>query len=173
MNKLPIILVSLFFTLQAPQPAAQTAAAEDVESVQAILTAVYDVISGDAGVKRDWGRWHTLFAPGATLSYLANDGDGHISRVIVTPADYAEQSGPSLEQNGFHEIEIKHVAESYGNIAHVFSIYESRRKLSDPEPFARGINSFQLMNDGERWWVVSIYWQAEGPANPIPEKYLP
>jgi hypothetical protein len=43
----------------------------------------------------------------------------------------------------------------------------------DEEPFARGINSFQLMNDGSRWWVVSIYWQGEGASNPIPTKYLP
>jgi hypothetical protein len=64
------------------------------------------------------------------------------------------------------------VTEEYGLIAQAFSTYESRRSAGDPEPFARGINSFQLMNDGERWWVVSVFWQGEGPDFPIPEKYI-
>ena len=62
--------------------------------------------------------------------------------------------------------------EKFGHIAHIFSTYESRRKADDPAPFARGINSFQLMNDGKRWWIVTIFWEAEGPDNPIPAEYL-
>ena len=50
--------------------------------------------------------------------------------------------------------------------------YESYRSRSDTESFARGINSFQLMNDGERWWVVSVFWQQEGSNLPIPAKYV-
>ena len=62
--------------------------------------------------------------------------------------------------------------ETYGHIAHAWSTYESRHKAEDPEPFARGINSIQLMHDGARWWIVTIFWEAETPENPIPEKYL-
>ena len=57
-------------------------------------------------------------------------------------------------------------------IAHVFSTYESRHSLSDPEPFMRGINSFQLMHDGKRWWIVNVMWQHEAADLPIPERYL-
>jgi len=151
---------------------AQQAIPRDVDSVDSIMAAVYDVISGDAGEARDWDRWHTLFAPGATLSAVVQAESGEFRRVIMTPESYVEQSGRSLEANGFHEVEIHRVSEGYGQILHAFSTYESRNTRQDLEPFARGINSFQLMNDGERWWVVSIYWQAEGSANPIPEKYL-
>ncbi|MEW5917174.1 MAG: hypothetical protein AB1762_12245, partial [Gemmatimonadota bacterium] len=80
---------------------------------------------------------------------------------------------PSLERDGFFEVEIKRVSESYGNVMHLFSTYESRRKPDDAKPFARGINSFQLLKDGDRWWVVSIYWQGENAQFPIPAKYLP
>jgi len=62
--------------------------------------------------------------------------------------------------------------EIYGNIAHVFSTYEAFKTRDDKKPFMRGINSFQLLNDGKRWWVVNIFWQAETPDNPIPKKYL-
>lgn len=151
---------------------AQQADPADVASIDAIMLATYDLISGDAGVKRDWQRWHSLFAPGATLSAVSATDDGY-ERRILTPESYAEDIGPNLEANGFHESEIHRVTEQYGQIAHAFSTYESRNKADDPEPSARGINSFQLMHDGERWWVVSIFWQSEGEQNPIPEKYLP
>lgn len=150
----------------------QEADPADVESVDAIVAAVYDVISGDAGEARDWDRWHSLFAEGATLSAVVASSDGY-RRVIMTPESYVERSGASLERDGFFETEINRVSEGYGMIAHVFSTYESYRSRADDEPFARGINSFQLMNDGSRWWVVSVYWQGEGAANPIPAKYLP
>ena len=145
----------------------------DVESIDAIMTAVYEVISGDAGVARDWDRFRSLFAPGATLSPTGLGPDGAYGRNIITPDQYAGNAGAWLEENGFHEVEINRVTEQYGVIAHAFSTYESRRLASDPEPFARGINSFQLLNDGTRWWVVSIFWLQESGEHPIPAKYLP
>ena len=130
--------------------------------------------SGDAGEARDWDRFRSLFAPGATLSPVGRPpDDSTYGRRVMTPAQYVEGAGTSLEANGFHEVEIHRVTEQYGIIAHTFSTYESRRRAADAEPFARGINSFQLLYDGNRWWVVSIYWLQEGPDHPIPEKYLP
>jgi hypothetical protein len=151
---------------------AQAADPVDVSSIDAIIGAVYDVISGEAGEARDWDRWHSLFAVGATLSAVTRGPDGGVRRVRMTPESYEQGSGPILERDGFFEREIGRVTEEYGLIAHAFSTYESRRSASDPEPFTRGINSFQLMNDGERWWVVSVFWQGEGPDFPIPEKYI-
>jgi hypothetical protein len=151
---------------------AQEADPADVSSIDAILAAVYDVISGEAGEERDWDRWRSLFAEGATLSAVGRDAAGRVQRTIMTPESYVERAGASLTRNGFFEREIGRVTEGYGMIAHAFSSYESFRSASDSEPFARGINSFQLMNDGTRWWVVSVYWQSEGPENPIPARYI-
>ena len=160
----------------SPATAQRPAAADpaDVVSIDAIVTALYDVISGDAGVARDWDRFRSLFVPGATLSPVGRPGGGSTyARRVITPDEYADGVGESLEANGFHEVEIHRVTEEYGVIAHAFSTYESRRSASDPEPFTRGINSIQLMSDGSRWWVVSIFWLGEGPDHPIPAKYLP
>lgn len=158
----------------AQQDAAPPANPADVESIDAVITALYDVISGDAGVARDWDRFLSLFVPGAQMSPVGRpQGESTYRRRVITPDEYAGGIGGSLEANGFHEVEIHRVTEEYGRIAHAFSTYESRRLASDPEPFARGINSIQLLNDGSRWWVVSIFWLGEGPAHPIPAKYLP
>jgi len=154
---------------RAQQPDADPA---DVTSIDAIITAVYDVISGEAGEARNWNRWHSLFAEGATLSAVAQAPDGTTRRVIMTPETWIERSGTVITRDGFIEAEIGRTTEEYGLIAHAFSTYESYRSRNDTQPFQRGINSFQLMNDGSRWWVVSIFWQGEGPGFPIPERYI-
>lgn len=145
---------------------------EDVASVDAVLKALYDVISGPAGQKRDWARFHSLFIPGARLIPTGKAQDGSIRHRVQTPQEYQESSGAMLEQRGFFENEIQRVSETFGNVTHAFSTYESRAKREDPQPFARGINSIQLLNDGKRWWVVSILWDSERADNPIPAKYL-
>ena len=145
----------------------------DVASLDAIMKAVYDVISGDAGKERDWDRFRTLFHPDARLIPAGkNPTTGVAGARALTPEDYIKRSGPFLIKEGFHEREVARRVDIYGNIAQVLSTYESFHKLTETKPFMRGINSFQLLNDGKRWWVMTIYWQSETPDNPIPEKYL-
>jgi DNA-binding beta-propeller fold protein YncE len=157
--------------LAAPTSSAP-ARPQDVASIDAILGALYDVISGPAGQKRDWDRFRSLFAPGARLIPTARRGDGMQVLRTITPDDYATTIGPQLEAGGFFEREIGRRTEQFGGIAHVFSAYDSKRLASDPTPFARGINSIQLLNDGRRWWVVSIFWDSERRENPIPADLL-
>lgn len=156
----------------AQEPGTPAARPEDVESIDAIIAAVYDVISGPAGEERDWARFRSLFAPGARLIPTRVSEDGAANVAALTPEEYIEASGPFLEENGFFETEIGRVTEEFGHIAHAFSSYESKRAAEDAEPFQRGINSMQLLNDGERWWFVTIYWDAERPDSPIPDRYL-
>lgn len=160
---------------QTPPPpvAVSTAAPADVATPEAITAALYDVISGDAGVARDWDRFRSLFHPTGRLmpSGMNRQGQGVVRS--ITPDEYITRSEPLLVGQGFHEREIARRSERFGQIVHVWSSYESLHSLSDPSPFARGINSIQLFNDGVRWWIVSVYWQAETPAAPIPAEYLP
>lgn len=144
----------------------------DVESIDAIMAAVYDAISGPAG-PRDWDRFRSMFIPEARLIVAGKDRQGQFFKRVMSVEDYIRAAGPSLEASGFFEREIARTTERFGPVVHAFSTYESRRDADDPEPFSRGINSFQLMHDGERWWVVTIYWTPETPELPIPERYLP
>ena len=145
---------------------------KDVSSVDGIIAALYDVISGPAGQVRNWDRMRTLFIPEARLIPTGRRPDGTGARRVLSVEDYVKSSGPSLEKNGFFEIEIGRKMEQFGGVVHVFSTYESKRALSDEKPFMRGINSIQLWNDGKRWWIVNIFWQSETAEFPIPEKYL-
>lgn len=143
------------------------AAPEDVESVDAIMAAIYDVISGPAGEPRDWDRFLSLFHPDAKLIPVGQNG-----AVFITPEGYVERGTASFAENGFFEYEIGRKTERFGDIAHAFSAYAAKRNADDAEPFMRGINSFQLLHHGDRWWIVNIYWQAETEDNPVPEEYL-
>ena len=147
----------------------------DVESIDAIIAATYDVISGPAGKKRDWNRERSLFYPNARLIPTASvpgRNDVDLEPQLLDVEAYIERVERLLGKAGFYEKEIARQTEQFGRIAHVWSTYESRHDPSDPEPFMRGINSIQLFNDGKRWWIVSIYWQHESAQHPLPEQYL-
>jgi hypothetical protein len=153
-------------------PAAAGARPEDVASLDAILAALYDVISGPAGQARDWDRMRALFVPGARLIPSVYRPDSVPTVRSLEVEQYISLVGPRLVSSGFFEREIARRVERYGGVVHAFSTYESRRTSSDPAPFARGINSIQLWFDGQRWWIVTIYWEGERPNNPIPATYL-
>jgi hypothetical protein len=154
-------------------PAAPAPDPADVSSINAILAAVYDVISGPAGKKRDWDRMRSLFLPGARLLPTGPRQTGGYGSRVLSLEDYVTRGNEIFDKEGFFERETARQTETFGNIAHVFSTYEARHSPDDPKPFVRGINSIQLMNDGKRWWIVTIFWQAEDQKNPLPEKYLP
>ncbi len=168
-----IALSFLSFSAMAQTPVPKEAAPADVASIDAIMKAVYDVISGDAGEPRDWDRFRSLFhKDGRLIPTGKNPQTNVFAARAMTPDDYVARNEPFFAKNGFHEREISRKVDQYGNIAQVFSTYHAFRSKTDKEPFLRGINSFQLVNDGKRWWVLTIFWQAETPDNPIPQQYL-
>lgn len=153
------------------KPAWPAARPSDVSSMNAILHAVYEVISGPKGQVRDWDRFRSLFIPEARLIAVHRDEHGLEHALVFTPAQFAEKAGAYMREHGFFERETHRKVDRYGAVAQVFSTYASRHARSDAKPFQRGINSFQLMYDGHRWWVVTIYWQPERPDLPIPGRY--
>jgi hypothetical protein len=147
---------------------------DDVSSIDAIIKASYATISGPAGQLRDWARQRALFVPGARLiptATKAGENESDLWPQLLDVEAYISRVEPFFRENGFYEIEVARRTEQFGRIAQVWSTYESKHRLDDPEPFMRGINSFQLFNDGSRWWIVNIYWQHESSAHPIPEEY--
>ena len=142
---LTLALAAATVPVSAQAPAADkpgvAADPADFGSIDAIITAVYDVISGEAGEERDWNRFRSLFDTEARLIPTAPAQDeAEFSAQMWGVEDYIERAGPSLAASGFFEVESKRVMELFENIAHVFSTYESRR-TPDGEVFMRGINS--------------------------------
>jgi hypothetical protein len=154
-----------------PDPFADvpTAKPEDVKSIDSIIHALYDVISGPPG-QRDWDRFRSLFLSTAHLTSATKAQDGSVRVHPNTPDDYANRAGSYFLKNGFFENSIVNKVTTFGSIAQVLSSYESRHNAGEA-PFARGINGIQLVNDGKRWWIVSIFWDEERPDNPLPKDF--
>lgn len=144
----------------------------DVESIDAIITALYASISGEKGEQRDWDRFHNLFIDDARLISTGKNREGKIVYRSMSTTDYVPWVDKAFYEKGFFEYELHKEVHQFGHIAQVFSTYASKRSKHDAEPFSRGINSIQLMHDGSRWWVVTIYWASESADNPIPAKYM-
>ena len=151
---------------------AEPAPPQDLNSIEGIVSATYDAISCPAGKKRDWDRFPRLFYPGARL--IPNPESPLVSTAesrVMSPEDYIRR-WPPVEKKGFLMRGIATKIEHYRDIAHVFSTYELRHKADDARPFQRGIASFQLFNDGKRWYVITMLWQGETAESPIPGEYL-
>jgi hypothetical protein len=156
----------------AGHPGWPVAKPSDVSSPEAILNAVYSVISGPQGQPRDWDRMRSLFIPDARLIPTL-PAAGHADAVALTIDGYIARTTARTASAGFYEHSVHNETEQFGNIVQVWSTYESRHAPTDATPFARGINSFQLLKDGDRYWIVNIFWDAESPGHPIPAQYLP
>jgi hypothetical protein len=152
-----------------PVPAAAPA---DVESQEKIIAALYDVISGPAGAARNWTRMRSLFHPQARLIPAGRAQNGSYRIRVMTLDEWIAGAEPYFAREGFYERELAHRSESFGQIVHRFSTYDSRHSAADTTAFARGINSIQLFNDGTRWWVMNIMWDAERPGLTLPAEYL-
>lgn len=147
-------------------PMVTTPSAAETASPEAIVRALYGVISGPAGV-RDWPHLRGLMAPGAQFIVARTPKGQPAAARYLSVEDYVSLAGKTMAGEGFYEHGVIGPVWRFAHIATVTSPYESRH-APDEKPFARGINHFQLINDGVRWWIVSIYWESESPTSPLP-----
>jgi len=158
---------------QPPAVIRSGARAEDLSSPDALLKALYEVISGPKSQARDWERFRNLFVPGARLIVVVRPPQGPAELRMLTPDEYVERATPVVEKTGFFERELARREMRYGALLQAFSTYASYRNTDDAQPYARGINSIQLFHDGTQWRVVTVYWDAENADRPLPAEYLP
>lgn len=159
-----------------PEESPRVAAAPaDVASPEAIVEALYASINRAPGENFDWDRMRSLYIPEATMIPSLEQTGGEFR--VLTVEDFIAWvdegtvvGGP--DDRGFREEGIANRVERYGDIAQVFSTYQ-KRFWDEEEILGRGVNAIQLVNYDDRWWVVSVVWDEEVGAGPLPERYLP
>ena len=168
-----ILCIHSFSQMTPPHtavPVASDARPADVKSIEAIVAALYDVISGPPG-PRDWARLQSLCIPEVRFISNTTDEKGAVVRRVMDIQAFQQAASDVFKTQSFYERGIHNRIDRFGNMAQVFSTYESSREKNGA-PFERGINSMQFVYDGHRWWCVTILWDKERPGNPIPQKYL-
>ena len=148
------------------------ARSDDVSTLDGILHAYYDVVSGPAGQPRQWARDRTLYIPEARFVALSKGFKGEPVARIMSHQEYVDEVNAKLVEKGFFEKEIHRVTHRFGNLVSILSTYESRNTENGPV-IARGVNSLQVFWSGARWWIASAMWDDERPDNSIPKELLP
>ena len=145
---------------------------EDVKSVDAIMNAAYEANSGPAG-PHDNRRLRSLFVPGARLIPTGlPDSAGRVHLEVLSVPEYARESTKYMLTHANWEWEIGRTVQTFGAVTQVFSAYAFGRKMHDPQPVERGMNSFQLFYNGTRWYIVTIYWAEEHGDVKLSAQYL-
>jgi hypothetical protein len=146
---------------------------EDVSSIEEIVRADYECISGGVGVPRQWARDFTLYEANARFFVVEKDAKtGGLKVSAPTVQEFTDESDAELVKGGFVERELAHKIYRYGNVATVFSSYEVKFS-STGEVYGRGVNIYQVYYAGGRWWISSISWDAERLINDIPPELQP
>lgn len=148
--------LAIIFSLTTSALAAEAAPgyAGDWQSPEAIVDALYQTISAGPGEQRDWDRFRALFFDNAQMliSIVSPKFSGIMASDIDTIVTQTEQA---YKKTGFHELELDKKVVQYGNMASVYSSFEVKFKATDQQVFMKGLNHFQLLFDGDRWWVIS------------------
>ena len=167
------VVAAVVAALAAPPLVAQmpTPRPEDVGTLDGIISAFYDVISGPAGTARQCQRDSSLYIPGVRFVSMSVRQGQPVAQVS-DHGQYVANTNDGMVRTGFFERELHRVTRRFGNIVHVFSTYEFRATETGPVQ-GRGVNSIQLFWDGSRWWIANATWDGERPDNPIPADLLP
>ena len=129
----------------------------DVATLDAIVHALYETVSGAVGQPRDWDRFRSLILPGGRLMPIVSMGGEKASVRLLSTEDFIHRVEPIFAREDFWERETSRQTETAGHFAHVLSFYECLRSPSGPA-FEQSVNSIQLLNDGTRWWIVNLMW---------------
>jgi hypothetical protein len=144
---------------------------EDVASIDGMMKAFYAVVNVAPDAPRQWSRDRTLYPPWIRFVAVGSPSGGRPTIEVMTHQELVDASEP-LVREGFSEREIFRTTKRYGAIAHVDSTYETLIGKAKPVR-SRGVNSIEMYFDGQRWWMVSVIWQTEDAAHPLPPEYLP
>lgn len=150
----------------------------DWSSVDAIVTALYASVSHGPEYEPNWTRLRALFLPEARI--VPPIASGAAGLVVLDPGAfetrirrYVQGRRERRERLGFTEREVARRENRFGSVSQVFSTYETRWSPHEAPPFARGVHSILLVDDGHRWWIAALVWDAERTDRPIPPELLP
>lgn len=144
-----------------------------VSSIDSIVTSIYEVVSGKKGEERDWELHRTIFHPEANIISNYVDEQGEYQILFNDVEGYIDTYSDYFKANDLYEVDVKRKVEVFGNMAHVLSTFESYNTPDETTPYKQGVASIQLYNDGERWWVLSMYYKNETEKDKVPTEYLP
>lgn len=140
-----------------------------VKTIDGTINETLKIITGERGENRNWEAFRYLFTPNAQITVLNHGEDNKNVHKTYSLEEFVRIGMQFYENHGFIEYELKKSVDEYNGIAQVFQSYYAK-ELDHEE---RGINSYQLIYDGQRWWITSLLWTSDRNGVKLPEKYSP
>lgn len=162
-------LFILFFLVSASVQAQNRTAWDStaVKTIDGTINEVLKIITGERGMNRDWEAFRYLFTPNAQITVLRHEKNNVNTPVTYSLEEFVRLGMRFYENHGFTEYELAKTIDEYNGIAHAFQSYYAK-ELDIEE---QGINSYQLVHDGKRWWIVSLLWTNNRNGIPLPKEY--
>lgn len=161
--------LSLFILTAAAGPClGQETVAPAHPPAETVVHQLYDLVTFPAGTTPDWDQFRELFLPEAVV-VLRSSSD---ATSVFTLEGFVEDwlrfiDGSNVDETGFTERILRTHATVFGDIAHIWVLYEAEIPgwNRPPQP---GVDSFQLVRRPEGWKIASITNEVPTPDRPIP-----
>jgi hypothetical protein len=147
----------------------------DHSTVGGVMAELYASVTRAPGKPFEWERLRAIMLPGAVMLPQRRQTQG--ANRIMSVDDFINWIDAGWKpiigtdrDRGFFERQTNLVVEEYGDIAHAFTTYE-KGPYEPRQIQGRGINAVQLVKRDGRWYILSITWDEENTAGPLPEKY--
>ena len=170
MIKNTFVSVSILFILASSLSFSHDLISKKYQTIESVIETYYKAVSGPAG-KHDWSLMREICLPNAQFNAMGITAEGTNRFHPQSMEEYFKHLGKYLENYGFYQEEIFRRVDRYANIAHVFSTFQSRME-PEGDFIDKGVFSFQLIYDKERWWIANVLWHSATKENPIPEEFL-
>ncbi|MGQ8364948.1 hypothetical protein [Glaciecola sp. 1036] len=166
---LVLLMTNVSFLAAAEEPAPFCGIhSQDNIALEDIAPTLYSIVSGAPGEARNWDLFKSLFANNGTITPVFHEQDKPVIEQMSV-ASFIALNESLFNDIGFYESEVDSMIIEVGHMATIISLYESREAPGQPV-YSTGINSFQLVNDGNRWCVISVTWDSDKGGHPIPSK---
>jgi hypothetical protein len=140
------------------------------DELAALTAAFLAAVTFAPGERPDYDAIRGLFIDQGVL--IRNIGTLDITTVdeFIAPRQALVDSGALTE---FEELELAHITEVFGNVAHRMSTY-SKSGVQDGVRFeARGVISTQFVFTPSGWRMSAMAWDDERPGLVMPDRYEP
>jgi hypothetical protein len=147
--------------------ATATQQAVDDPTIARVLRLLYDVISFEEGDEPNWKGLQEVFSKHARITRVTPEGTDHmdVSNFVAMTRNLVDVG----VYTSFYEFEMERNVERFGDIAQVWSQYETRRNKSARDALGRGVNSIQLIREDDAWRVLGLLWD-ETRANSLSQR---
>lgn len=140
----------------------------DFGTVDGVIKGLYQSVSFGPSAGPDYELMRLLFHPQGRITPPKEDTNGSILSMnvgeFITTFDNMLNAEGIIETGG-REVELERRTFMYKRTAHVLSSYKFF--LADKEPVARGVNSFQLVQEVDRWWILHLTWDRAEKGEPM------